>query len=326
MDDNTKKDLQNKILQKLNELGTIENSETLESELNIDHDKLESLLKSLVVDFYIDLKPIKRKELKLTEEGEECLEKGTPEFRIFQLLEPGVETEKDAFQQKHGIEINKQLVSKLKLNGWVDMGKSSVTRKEGVSAEDKDVDTLKEMVENPDPEKHDQKKLKELKNRKFVKLANITNYTITKGTDFAPEVIERESELTVDLLKNDEYKNKIFKKFNTLANGAEIDGGHLHPLLKVRTLVKDIFFEWDLRKCLLVNTLKVHSGTSMLCSSPSNIQPETPMILSSLLNQKNVIRFQKIIWKESRRPMKKEGMAQSDMITIGVLKKVGRTS
>lgn len=241
MDD--KKDLQDMVLRKLNEVGTIDNSESLESEFNVDHDKLESILKSLVVDFYIELEPIKRKELRLTEEGEECLEKGTPEFRVFNLLKPGVETEKKQFEEEHKMEIDRQLVSKLKLNGWVDMGKTWVKRLEGVEAEDKDKELMQQIHANPDPDAFDEKKVKELKNRKLVKFANITSYKITKGVDFAPEVEERESELTMDLLKNDEYKNKIFKKFNVLANGIEIDGGHLHPLLKVRTLFREIFFE-----------------------------------------------------------------------------------
>ena len=181
--------------------------------------------------------------LKLTEEGQECIEKGTPEYRIVQLLEPGVETEKAEFQKAHGIEINKQVISKLKLNKWVSLGKSTVTLLEGVEIEDKDRKIMESMAANPSLENYDAKKIKELKNRKMIKLANITSYKITKGNDYAKEVIERESELNVDLLKNDEYKNKIFKKFNALANGIEIDGGHLHPLLKVRTLFREIFFE-----------------------------------------------------------------------------------
>ena len=243
MEDNTKIDFQNKVLAKLEEVGEIENSETLEPEFNIEHEEFEKILKSLVGEFYIDLKPIKRQEIRLTEEGLESAEKGTPEFRVFQLLEPGVETDKKDFQKAHGIEINKQLVSKLKLNGWVSMGKSTVTRLEGVEAVDNDRVLLQQMLKTPIIENYDAKKVKELKTRKIIKFANITSYKVTKGVDFASEVVERESELTVDLLKNDEYKNKIFKKFNVLANGIEIDGGHLHPLLKVRTLFREIFFE-----------------------------------------------------------------------------------
>lgn len=99
------------------------------------------------------------------------------------------------------------------------------------------------MKENPKIEDYDEKKFKELKNRDFVKIANISSYVVTKGVDYSPEVIERECELTMDLLKNNEYKNKVFKKFNVLANGLEVDGGHLHPLLKVRSLFREIFFE-----------------------------------------------------------------------------------
>ena len=239
----SKKDLQDIVLKKLDEVEEIKNSELLESEFDISHDKLEAILKSLVVDFYIELEPVRRKELRLTEEGEESAETGTTEFKVFQLLEPGVETEKAEFKEKHGIEINKQVISKLKLNKWVEMGKSWVKRIEGVEAQDTDRELLNQVKENPTIEDYDEKKVKELKNRKLVKIANITSYVIKKGIDFRPCTVELESELTMDLLKNDDYKNKIFKKFNVKAMGADVDGGHLHPLLKVRTLFREIFKE-----------------------------------------------------------------------------------
>jgi len=241
--DADKKILQDLVLKKLDEVGEIENSETLEAEFGVSHDRLESILKGLVKENYIDLKPIKKQEIKLTEEGEDCLKNGTPEYQIFNLLVPGVETDKDDFLKQHGIEISKILVSKLKLNGWVDMGKTWVKRLDGVNAEDSDKELLVKMQANPKIEDYDEKKVKELKNRKFIKFANISSYTIVKGIDFKPETVDMESELTMDLLKNDDYKNKIFKKFNVNSFGAEIDGGHLHPLLKVRTLFRDIFKE-----------------------------------------------------------------------------------
>ena len=238
-----KKDLQDSVLGKLDQVGEIENSETLEAEFNVEHDNLESILKSLVTDFYIELTPIKRKEVRLTEEGEDSVQNGTIEFRVFNLLEVGAETDKNEFKAKHNIEINKQLVSKLKLNGWVEMGKTWVKRIEGVTAEDTDKELLTQMKSTPLLDSYDEKKVKELKNRKLIKLANITSYKVTKGIDFRPKTVEMESDITTDLLKNDDYKNKIFKKFNVNAMGGEVEGGHLHPLLKVRTLFREIFKE-----------------------------------------------------------------------------------
>ena len=168
---------------------------------------------------------------------------GTPEFRIIQLLQPGVDTEKKAFEDEHKIEIDRQIISKLKLNKWVEVGKTTIKRVDGITPNDDDRDLLQQMKNNPKVEDYDEKKFKELKNRDFIKIASISSYVVTKGVDYNPEVIDRECEMTMDLLKNDEYKNKIFKKFNVLANGLEVDGGHLHPLLKVRSLFREIFFE-----------------------------------------------------------------------------------
>ena len=45
------------------------------------------------------------------------------------------------------------------------------------------------------------------------------------------------------MLRNDSWKTKNWKKLNTKSLGAPLEGGHLHPLLKVRTLFKEILIE-----------------------------------------------------------------------------------
>lgn len=45
------------------------------------------------------------------------------------------------------------------------------------------------------------------------------------------------------MLRDGSWKDKNFKKMNTKALGATPDGGHLHPLLKVRTLFKENLVE-----------------------------------------------------------------------------------
>jgi phenylalanyl-tRNA synthetase alpha chain len=43
-----------------------------------------------------------------------------------------------------------------------------------------------------------------------------------------------ETDLTVDMIRSGAWKEASFKKFNFNAQGQTPDGGHLHPLLKVR--------------------------------------------------------------------------------------------
>jgi len=66
------------ILGKLN-LGPIEDTMKLAAELNLEHQDLDSYLKSLLVDDYIEMEVKELKEAKLTEEGTVYATKGTPE-------------------------------------------------------------------------------------------------------------------------------------------------------------------------------------------------------------------------------------------------------
>ena len=52
-----------------------------------------------------------------------------------------------------------------------------------------------------------------------------------------------ETDLTVDMIRSGAWKEAQFKKFNFNAQGQTPDGGHLHPLLKVRAQFREILLE-----------------------------------------------------------------------------------
>lgn len=85
-------------------------------------------------------------------------------------------------------------------------------------------------------------------------------------------------------------------------------------------------WKWDLKRCQQVDTLKVHSGTSMHCSSHNPTQQEICTILSSWNILKTVRRSQKTIWRESRKSIKQVAMDLRDMTTSGTKLKQERTS
>jgi len=85
--------------------------------------------------------------------------------------------------------------------------------------------------------------LEELKKRKLVSLNSVKYYRITKGVNYSETKVELESELTAEMLRDGSWSKKVFKKLNTKAKGLVPDGGHLHPLLKVRSLFKEILIE-----------------------------------------------------------------------------------
>lgn len=71
----------------------------------------------------------------------------------------------------------------------------------------------------------------------------IKSVHLGKGPNFTTKIEKLETELTVDLLVNDGWKNKKFKPYNFFALGSALEVGHLHPLLKVRSEFRKIFLE-----------------------------------------------------------------------------------
>lgn len=61
------------------------------------------------------------------------------------------------------------------------------------------------------------------------------SYRVTKGPNFTPVRQKLETQLTADMLRTGSWKETQFKKYNLNAVGQTPHGGHLHPLLKVRT-------------------------------------------------------------------------------------------
>ncbi len=105
---------------------------------------------------------------------------------------------------------------------------------------------LQSILDNPDPAAYegDKKKVIDLlKKRKLVNLVSKKAYKVTKGKNFAPIRQKLETDLTADMIKSGSWKEKKFKTFNFNAQGIANEGGHLHPLLKVRAMFREILLE-----------------------------------------------------------------------------------
>lgn len=82
-----------------------------------------------------------------------------------------------------------------------------------------------------------------LKKRKLVALETWTTFLLTKGPEFALEKKKKATDLTFEMMQNGTWRAQEFKEYNFKALGTEIRGGHLHPLLKVRTQFRKIFLQ-----------------------------------------------------------------------------------
>ncbi|KAJ7507958.1 phenylalanine-tRNA ligase [Mycena galericulata] len=88
-----------------------------------------------------------------------------------------------------------------------------------------------------------QKDLADLRKRKLIVQRKGQWFTVHKGSDFSTSTAKPETDLTVDMLTSGSWKTSTYKKYNFEAEGAPTDGGSLHPLLKVREEIRNIFLE-----------------------------------------------------------------------------------
>ena len=102
----------------------------------------------------------------------------------------------------------------------------------------KDLAIIRDTHQHPDPEV-----LKELSSRRLISRVKSINYKISKGPNFATSVTKQATDITPEMLATGSWKNQGFKKYNFAAEGVPPNGGALHPLMKVREELRQIFFE-----------------------------------------------------------------------------------
>ncbi|KAH7930732.1 hypothetical protein BV22DRAFT_1028178 [Leucogyrophana mollusca] len=88
-----------------------------------------------------------------------------------------------------------------------------------------------------------EKHLAELRKRKLIVQRKGQWFTVHKGSSFTTSIAKLETDLTVDMLTSGAWKTSTFKKYNFEADGIPTSGGALHPLLKVREEIRNIFLE-----------------------------------------------------------------------------------
>lgn len=88
----------------------------------------------------------------------------------------------------------------------------------------------------------DAKVLADLKKRKLITVQKAISYTIRKGPKYAKEIPVEVTDLTAEMLANGSWATANFKPYNFKALGAGQNAGALHPLNKVRTEFRNIFF------------------------------------------------------------------------------------
>ena len=77
--------------------------------------------------------------------------------------------------------------------------------------------------------------------RKLIVLEKWKTFKVSKGPKFALQRKKPATDLTAEMISKGTWKDQEFKAYNFAALGLPPSGGHLHPLLKVRTQFRKIF-------------------------------------------------------------------------------------
>lgn len=228
------------ILEKVKDSDNID-TVTLSSLLNEDHQKIVGAVKSIQsLGDIITVEASSKKLWELTEEGKLVSEHGSHEALIFNAVpEDGI-----AHVELMSLVPNSKVgFSKAMSKGWIVLDKSAGRVSRKVNEINDEVRSHLNLILNNEAEKIPDNIKLDYKKRKLVQEVNIKSFNIKKGSQFSTTLTKPETDITPEMIATGSWKTKTFKPYNFNALGVPPSCGYLHPLLKVRTEFRQIFFE-----------------------------------------------------------------------------------
>lgn len=223
----------------------------LSREFSIDHQEVIGNCKGLEMAEVIELDKKEEKFIQLTKDGKECLAKGSPEIELLQFLKskPDVKSTKKEVIEKLGKDhrgFAKAMQGKLiDYDNKTDViGVKAGVNVDHVIANDEARELLKKFTLNANPNDYDPNVIKNYqKVLKYITIETNKFFSLKRGKNFEMGLQKQETDLTKDLLVEDQWKKAKFKKYNYETLGKEVSNGALHPLLRVRTQFREILLE-----------------------------------------------------------------------------------
>lgn len=226
--------------------ATIDSSVELARCHQWDHARLVGVLKSLQSQGMVGLEAFEQEQWKLTEEGESYAARGSPEAQVHAAVAAAGRLSQAALSEAIGPVSKIGFGAAMKL-GWVSVDKET---KDVIPTSAQISDTtgmlLREVkavegLPSAEAEKRINKvDLESLKKRKLSVLSSLTGYRIERLAGFTTEAVKYETDLTPEMLLSGSWKTAQFKPYNLNSLGRDLQGGHLHPLLKVRAEIRKI--------------------------------------------------------------------------------------
>ncbi|CCM04785.1 uncharacterized protein FIBRA_06978 [Fibroporia radiculosa] len=180
----------------------------------------------------------------LTSEGSQIALQGSHEARVWAALPvkgEGAPLTPKQLEERVGSEAAKVGQGRAFKNKWIGKEGAGLV-KTATSIEDTTQLEMRE-VDSSGTLKAGEKELAELRKRKLIVQRKGQWFTVHKGSAFSTSIEKPETDLTTEMLTTGSWKTATYKKYNFEAEGLQSNGGALHPLLKVREEIRNIFLE-----------------------------------------------------------------------------------
>uniref|UniRef100_A0A7R9V8F0 phenylalanine--tRNA ligase n=1 Tax=Chlamydomonas euryale TaxID=1486919 RepID=A0A7R9V8F0_9CHLO len=233
-------ELESRLLAAVDAAGEVADSGEWAVKEGADHLTVVGLIKSLQASELINIAEIDHSKYVLLDEAKGYLAAGgSPEAQVFNAVpEAGLALSelKTLLPDVGDVGFKQAMQQK-----WLALDKSGgapmIVRKVS-SVEDKALEQLSAIgagKEIPTAA------VEALKKRKLVKMEAWKTYRLSKGSKFALQRVKPATDLTAEMVQKGTWRTTEFKAYNFNALGVMPAGGHLHPLLKVRTQFRKIF-------------------------------------------------------------------------------------
>ncbi|EUD64731.1 phenylalanyl-tRNA synthetase alpha chain [Plasmodium inui San Antonio 1] len=234
----------------------------LSRKYHLEHSKVLGMAKKLETLYYVVNHVRSFNTYQLTDEGKEYLRHGSPEYVTLKYVVEQqtctLEDLKKLFGKKGEIGLNINLREKKiqlgksdrrlypHVEGKADSLVDETRRYLGiVETHGHDEGTLVSHLKGIlPPENQDEKVnilIRELKKRKLMEVKKVSYMYIIRTSHFRREIKKQITDLTYQLIKNEEYKKYEVKKYNFFSSGKKINKGNIHLLIKQMRTFKDVF-------------------------------------------------------------------------------------
>ncbi|XP_043833955.1 phenylalanine--tRNA ligase alpha subunit isoform X3 [Dromiciops gliroides] len=149
--------------------------------------------------------------------------------------------------------------SKAMSNKWIRVDKNAPGGTRVFRAVDSVEDLVQaklQLVQDGEAEHLSEKERNELKKRKLLSEVTLKTYWVSKGSAFSTNISKQETELSPEMISSGSWRDVKFKAYNFSSKGVLPEGGHLHPLMKVRTQFRQIFLEMGFTEMLTDNFIE----------------------------------------------------------------------